>query len=511
MQACKALIEQGVNKGITCERPVIANEYCGRHQRNHEYDLLIKENKIACNNFFRKCDNTVPKNGKCIDCKNKNKKGKKCEHKDCSNGTTDTKYCGKHERDLYRDEEKEKKIKYCNINRGCFNIITEGSSCSDCRDKENKQEAERRKERNKIHTGIEANKESKTQLCVNCGKDFEKFNTRYHRVSKICLDCKKNNTKQDEKRAGRVRNYRKEKFNNIENFFKIYVSKSQPRGYSFNLQYEDFKKLVLSSCYYCGYKKDDEVNGIDRVDNSKGYELENCVTCCKTCNRMKNYLHPLFFINLCKIYASGIKPNKEFYKKTWKEYYGRSCYHVFSSYKKHSEEVRGIPVNINQSDWDQLTRSPCYLCGFQDSKGVGIDRVDNTIREYSLPNIKPCCGTCNNVKGCFSLEIIKTKAQLIAEKWKDTAVFDTVPRGVNPMKNDKVAFDKERIEWKPLGIYYDILSDENKFYEQYSNIITDQDYENLIDIVAECEKEEALLYIKELYDNIANSNLNVIS
>ena len=79
MQACKALIEQGPNKGNTCERPVIENEYCGRHQRNHEYDLLIKENKIPCNNFFRKCDNTVPKNGKCIDCKNKTKKEKnKC-------------------------------------------------------------------------------------------------------------------------------------------------------------------------------------------------------------------------------------------------------------------------------------------------------------------------------------------------------------------------------------------------------------------------------------------------
>ncbi|HEC67150.1 MAG TPA: hypothetical protein ENI23_17875 [bacterium] len=27
--------------------------------------------------------------------------------------------------------------------------------------------------------------------------------------------------------------------------------------------------------------------GLDRVDNKKGYELENCVPCCKICNSMK--------------------------------------------------------------------------------------------------------------------------------------------------------------------------------------------------------------------------------
>lgn len=29
-------------------------------------------------------------------------------------------------------------------------------------------------------------------------------------------------------------------------------------------------------------------NGIDRVDNSKGYTITNCVTCCKTCNSAKS-------------------------------------------------------------------------------------------------------------------------------------------------------------------------------------------------------------------------------
>lgn len=90
------------------------------------------------------------------------------------------------------------------------------------------------------------------------------------------------------------------------------------RKYEFNLTFLEFKQIVNNSCYYCGLspqpynyylKKNKErvksktivlpesvdlawiaVNGIDRVDNNKGYTLENCVTCCGQCNTSKlNY------------------------------------------------------------------------------------------------------------------------------------------------------------------------------------------------------------------------------
>ena len=48
-------------------------------------------------------------------------------------------------------------------------------------------------------------------------------------------------------------------------------------------------------------------------------------------------------------------------------------------------------MNITQQDWDKLTRQPCYLCGYRDAKGIGLDRVDNTKRSYDIDNIKPCC------------------------------------------------------------------------------------------------------------------------
>lgn len=56
--------------------------------------------------------------------------------------------------------------------------------------------------------------------------------------------------------------------------------------------------LFLSNCHYCGSKPSRLakthgpdtalVNGIDRVDSSKGYRQDNCVSCCKVCNYAKS-------------------------------------------------------------------------------------------------------------------------------------------------------------------------------------------------------------------------------
>lgn len=72
------------------------------------------------------------------------------------------------------------------------------------------------------------------------------------------------------------------------------------RNYSWELSFDQFIKLILQNCTYCGREpqvnKGEEQyfvdgvfkrNGIDRVDNSKGYTLSNSVPCCSTCNKMK--------------------------------------------------------------------------------------------------------------------------------------------------------------------------------------------------------------------------------
>ena len=158
-------------------------------------------------------------------------------------------------------------------------------------------------------------------------------------------------------------------------------------------------------------------------------------------------------------------------------------------------------MNITQQDWDKLTRQPCYLCGYRDAKGIGLDRVDNTKRSYDIDNIKPCCGSCNNLKKDLSLEIILEKAKAISELWKDTAAFETLPRMRNPMreasrKNEIV--EKKRTQWQSKGVYYDILSNGNNFYESVKEQITDTEYKTLKSTVMFETAEDALKYIKEL-------------
>lgn len=82
--------------------------------------------------------------------------------------------------------------------------------------------------------------------------------------------------------------------------FDLEKRRSKKRNLSFTLTIDEFKAIVKQSCFYCDAKpqqiltrrKDPTqhilVNGIDRVDNSKGYELDNCVPCCGFCNVMKS-------------------------------------------------------------------------------------------------------------------------------------------------------------------------------------------------------------------------------
>ena len=47
------------------------------------------------------------------------------------------------------------------------------------------------------------------------------------------------------------------------------------------------------------------VNGIDRIDSNIGYIKENCVSCCWTCNKMKNnFSQKEFLEKINKIYCN---------------------------------------------------------------------------------------------------------------------------------------------------------------------------------------------------------------
>lgn len=65
--------------------------------------------------------------------------------------------------------------------------------------------------------------------------------------------------------------------------------KAVKRGKIWNLTHPEAFKLIKSPCTYCCFMPTWPENrvGIDRVDNSKGYDFSNCVPCCFTCNSAK--------------------------------------------------------------------------------------------------------------------------------------------------------------------------------------------------------------------------------
>lgn len=92
----------------------------------------------------------------------------------------------------------------------------------------------------------------------------------------------------------------RQKFGNssFKHLFYQYKAKARIRNYSFELNAEEFELLIQGNCYYCNiepkqiHKKKNGFghilyNGIDRKDNTKGYTIENSVSCCGICNEMK--------------------------------------------------------------------------------------------------------------------------------------------------------------------------------------------------------------------------------
>lgn len=77
--------------------------------------------------------------------------------------------------------------------------------------------------------------------------------------------------------------------------FQSYQKGAAIRNLNFLLSFDDFISLVQKECFYCkssphNNHKGFVCGGIDRVDNSRGYEKENCVPCCRRCNRAKDVM-----------------------------------------------------------------------------------------------------------------------------------------------------------------------------------------------------------------------------
>jgi hypothetical protein len=97
----------------------------------------------------------------------------------------------------------------------------------------------------------------------------------------------------------KVNGYKLEKgLSGIENkIIKEYKSNAKKSGRTFSISDDDAKEMLHMPCVHCGRidqkrnyytKRIYFLNGLDRIDSSRGYDVGNVTPCCKQCNISKN-------------------------------------------------------------------------------------------------------------------------------------------------------------------------------------------------------------------------------
>jgi hypothetical protein len=110
------------------------------------------------------------------------------------------------------------------------------------------------------------------------------------------------NTKWREENKDKVKEYFIKRRTTIEYKYQKYIYGAKSRKYLFNLTLEDFRKILSNPCHYCGTESK---IGIDRKDNKVGYQLDNCLPCCKDCNYFKRSMDYEEFIKRCSMIATN--------------------------------------------------------------------------------------------------------------------------------------------------------------------------------------------------------------
>lgn len=142
------------------------------------------------------------------------------------------------------------------------------------------------------------------QLTVQC-KDMTKENEVYWNC--LC-SCGKSTSKRGvDLRSGRVQSCSKgclasNRFQEtgINELITRTKQSAKNRGLEYLLTREELSKIISENCFYCGVPPSNEIRtyrtkklkfkytGIDRVDSSRGYVLDNVRPCCECCNIAKS-------------------------------------------------------------------------------------------------------------------------------------------------------------------------------------------------------------------------------
>lgn len=143
-----------------------------------------------------------------------------------------------------------------------------------------------------------------TKACKHCqiAKELSEFSsakTQPDGLMPICKKCLKLDDQiyvQKPEAKERNRNYKKTpeqyskdklKRENVDGQYIKAKSSAKTNQIPFDLTKEEFRDVRSGDCFYCGGDLPKEGTGLDRIDISLSYNVQNVVPCCQKCNLMK--------------------------------------------------------------------------------------------------------------------------------------------------------------------------------------------------------------------------------
>lgn len=91
-----------------------------------------------------------------------------------------------------------------------------------------------------------------------------------------------------------------------ERRFSTAKSMAKKRKHDWTLTLEQYIELIKDPCYYCEgfFGQTLKGSGLDRKNNELGYEVNNCLSCCGFCNRLRSNV---MTVEECKVLITTLK------------------------------------------------------------------------------------------------------------------------------------------------------------------------------------------------------------
>lgn len=125
--------------------------------------------------------------------------------------------------------------------------------------------------------------EKETRICLLCKKEYKIPKVNVNHKSRYCLDCENLRSTDPKMLVKRKQAQLRDRLRLQKNRFSHSQKQAIARNKEWNITEEQYNDIISKSCFYCGAENKSHV-GLDRIDNTKGYTIDNVLSCCGRCN-----------------------------------------------------------------------------------------------------------------------------------------------------------------------------------------------------------------------------------